>query len=278
MGVSRYVVVIFGLCVITSVASAGVQDPLDGAISAWAFEGGMTDLFGGNDGTVQGDATFSAGKYGLALDVDGTDAWAEVAHDASMNGMADALTAAVWSRTRSHNGSDFEMFMWKGEKVGWAAGFLFQLGIRSPGGNTSWGISTNDVEGWFHSKEELLDDWHHAAIVADGQDLYAYWDGTPIDVVGGHADFGGAAAAPLPLAGPYALFPDQPIRFGLGQGIGGDVNNKTYYNGLVDDAIIYDRALSQSEVQALMATDLSTMAAIEPRGKLAATWGRLKYD
>jgi hypothetical protein len=273
-------VVVLGMCAVATAASAGVQNVLDGAISAWAFEGDMKDMLGKNDGSVHGDADFSAGKNGMALDVDGTDAWAEVPHSASMNGMADAMTAACWSRTRSNNGSDFEMFMWKGRQVGWAAGFLFQLGLRNPTatGPVSWGISTDDVEGWFHSSNQVLDDWHHAAIIADGQDIYAYWDGVPIDVVGGHADFGGAANPPLPLAGPYAIFADQPIRFGLGQGLHDDLDNKTYYDGLVDDAIIYDRALSQSEVGTLMATDLSTATAVAPRGKLAVAWGRLKYD
>ena len=112
--------------------------------------------------------------------------------------------------------------------------------------------------------------------VATGTELFGYLDGEEHPV---ENSFSGGR--PLTLASPYRLFPDQPIRMGMSQGLGGSavdnpdaLDRKAFLDGLVDDAIIFSRALSQSEVRALMTSDLTT--AVEPKGKLAVSWASLR--
>ena len=265
-----YLTVIVVLFAVGAVAEAAL---LDGVISGWTFDDKtVNDTFGGNHGSLRGGASFAAGMTGRALDLNGQDAWAEVPHDASMDAMANGLTAACWFFTRT-NTQEFPSFLWKGSQVGWAPGFLFQISIRNPGGNAiSWGSSTENVEGWFQSQEDFEGKWVHGAAVADGKSMNAYFNGQQVDV----SLFNGALGnkRPLPLEGPYNVFPDQPIRMGMSQGIQNDLKNKTYIDGMVDDAIIFSRALSASEILELMDTDLAT--AVDAKGKLTSTWARLK--
>jgi hypothetical protein len=94
--------------------------------SGWTFDDKtVNDTFGGNHGSLRGGASFAVGMTGRALDLNGQDAWAEVPHDASMDAMANGLTAACWFFTRT-NTQEFPSFLWKGSQVGWAPGFLFQ--------------------------------------------------------------------------------------------------------------------------------------------------------
>jgi len=277
-GVCRYLSALV-LCAVGSVASAAL---FDGVISAWTFDDGtVSDSFGNNDGELRGGASFAPGAdgKGAALDLNGTDSWAEIPHDASMDAMAGGLTAACWFFVRG-NTQEFPSFMWKGLQVGWSPGFLFQLSLRNP--NTihfQFGSSTESAEGWFNYETPPVDDgeWHHAATIADGEEINGYFDGQELPLLSSYT----GGSRPLALAAPYNVFPDQPIRMGMSQGLGanafndpGPLERKAYIDGMVDDAIIFSRALSQDEIQALMNTNVS--AAVEPKGKLAVRWARLK--
>jgi hypothetical protein len=49
-----------------------------------------------------------------------------------------------------------------------------------------------------------------------------------------------------------------------------------WWDGVIDEVVIYNRALSADEVAELFASSLSELMAVEPEDKLAATWGRMK--
>ena len=277
----QYVIVAFCLCIGANVASAALSD---GLISAWTFDDGTTnDRIDGNDGTLMGGAEIVDADhdgFGKAVNLNGTDAFVEIPHSASMDAMADGLTAACWFFVRG-NTQEFPSFFWKGLQVGWSPGFLFQLSIRNPGtAIIHYGSCNDSTEGWFNSNEGAVDDgqWHHVATTADGEFLNAYFDGEQrIEL---QSSFTGGSA-PLALAGPYNVFPDQPIRIGMSQGLGGNAVNdpaplerKAYIDGMVDEAVIYSRALSPEEIKQLMSNSIAT--AVEPTAKLAAIWAKLK--
>jgi hypothetical protein len=277
----QYVIVAFCLCISASVASAALSD---GLISAWTFDDDSADDgFGNNDGTLMGGAEIVGADhagFGKAVNLNGTDAFVEIPHSASMDAMADGLTAACWFFVRG-NTQEFPSFFWKGLQVGWSPGFLFQLSIRNPGtAIIHYGSCNDSTEGWFNSNEGAVDDgqWHHVATTADGEFLNAYFDGEQrIEL---QSSFTGGSA-PLALAGPYNVFPDQPIRIGMSQGLGGNAVNdpaplerKAYIDGMVDEAVIYSRALSPEEIKQLMSNSIAT--AVEPTAKLAAIWAKLK--
>ena len=52
-------------------------------------------------------------------------------------------------------------------------------------------------------------------------------------------------------------------------------NPGRYFNGTIDEVAVFNRALSQAEVQIAMQGDI---LAVNASGKLSTTWGRLKND
>jgi hypothetical protein len=77
----------------------GSDIPLAGMVSYWSFDeaGGGTayDLAGGNNGTLYGDANWTSGQIGGALDFDGGDDYVQVSDDASLD-FADEFTLSAW--------------------------------------------------------------------------------------------------------------------------------------------------------------------------------------
>ena len=100
------------------------------------------------------------------------------------------------------------------------------------------------------------DNWYHVVGTFDGKELRVYVDGK----------LEGQKA--VPANGPVMIWNDNNIEFG-GRGTG--VNA---YKGLLDELIVYDRALTEEEVVEVMTS--KDIFAVDAAGKLATTWGDLK--
>ena len=103
------------------------------------------------------------------------------------------------------------------------------------------------------------DTWYHVVGTFDDEKLEVYLDG---ELVGEKA---------TPNNGPVMVWNDNNIE------IGGrpDTNNgANLYKGLLDELVVYNRALSAEEVEAVMnSQDILT---VDVAGKLTTTWGALK--
>jgi hypothetical protein len=234
----------------TNVAQAR-QAITDGLISYWSFNkadvDGKTvkDIFGDNDGTMDGNVeVVNNGKVGEALQFSG--GHVDCGADKSLTDMGDQLTLEMWI---------------KPEKAGWAI-----LAGISRSGNNSYVVAWSDQtridfnlwngakETWpFHSvAQPALKKWHHVAGVYDGSEAIIYIDGEV----------------------------DKKLKFdgkikhnGENFWMGARKSDGLPYHGLLDELRLYDRGLSQAEVEKnLNATGL----AVEPTGKLALTWGTIK--
>lgn len=69
-----------------------------------------------------------------------------------------------------------------------------------------------------------------------------------------------------------------PIAGDWGQGarVGYNIDNKRPFNGLMDELNVWKRGLMQEEVESIMNNGITEFLAVEARGKLTTTWGRLK--
>ena len=47
---------------------------------------------------------------------------------------------------------------------------------------------------------------------------------------------------------PYKLFRERPLELGTGRAINGDPEENSFLDGMIDDVIIWNRALSKNEV------------------------------
>ena len=235
----------------TSIAQAR-QAITDGLVSYWSFNkdsvAGKTveDIFGANDGTMDGNVEVVDGKVGEALKFSG--GHVDCGADKSLTDIGDQITLEVWI---------------KPEKPGWA---IFAGISRS--GNNSYVIAWSDqtrvdfnlwngaLETWpFHSVGQPdVGKWHHVAGVYDGSEAIIYINGE----VDNEKKFEGVLK-----------------HNGENFWMGARKSDGLPYHGLLDELRLYNRGLSQAEVeQNLEAEGL----AVEPTQKLALTWGAIKVS
>ena len=256
--------------VLAMICAGAYADLNDGLVSAWSFNDvTATDEAGRNDGIVHG-ATMAGGKYGNCLSFDGVDDYVEIPDDASLH-LPAGLTVAAWINVNvsiNHGGVVAKHVM-----IGWGTNFSFRIAVNT-GTNLTWG-RCNDGEQYFATDGVLpgTGQWVHVAMtcMAPGAptNQRAYVDGVDITDVTGQT--GQIAAEP-----PFLVFEGIPVEIGVGRGQGGTEGNDMFYDGLIDDVVIYNRGLTESEIGQLMDTDVAT--AVSPAGKLAGTWGQLKAN
>jgi len=126
----------------------------------------------------------------------------------------------------------------------------------SSNGAFALGASTTDV----HSEAVLKDgSWHHATIsFRAGDFLRMYVDGNLANESKANAT--------------ESIFDNNtPMR------IGTDFNDEDtrFFNGIIDEVAVFNRALTEAEIKAAMQGDIQ---AVDANGKLAITWGEMKVQ
>jgi hypothetical protein len=181
----------------------------------------------GRKGTLKGGSSFDkdsvTGRIGKALKLDGGDGCVEITKYKGVTGTR-PRTVAVWIKTTSSRG---EIVSWGSEDFGkmWRYRFIRgRLGVTPHGG-------------YYYINDAVHDDkWHHVAVVVVEaelpnlhDDVRLYKDGTLAEI----HDIG--------------LLDLWPIETGNKL----DVTIGRRFKGLIDDVRIYDRALSEDEINAL---------------------------
>jgi len=178
-------------------------------------------------GTLKGGLSFeknsASGRVGKALKFDGDEGYIEITKYKGVTGTR-PRTVAAWCRTTTSRG---EIISWGLDDYGqmWIFGFVRgRIGIRPNGGYLYINEETDD------------DEWHHvAAVVAEAElpnlhdDVKLYKDGEPAEI----HDIGLLDLWPIDTGS------DLDVRIGR------------RFKGLIDDVRIYDRPLSEDEINAL---------------------------
>ena len=206
-----------------------------------------------NDGTVVGGAKWVKGKFGSAIELNGTDAWVAVPEI----GPLEEFTLIKWFNSTGR------VNMWRCffNRDGWAPGFVhYQF---RPDNKMEMAIHSNSPVGHpglsdssFTADESILNKWFHLAVAYSSIDesVRVYFDGE-LDI----EDRWG------PWTGEFG-----PGRIGSWDGGGRE------WEGLFDEMILFDVALEQSDIQTLMDNGLIGTVAVEPTDKLATYWGEIK--
>ena len=209
-----------------TVSNAGTPPPV-GLVASYGFDeaGGSTtgDASGnGNTGTVTGATWTTAGRYGGALSFDGVNDWVTVAGAGSLD-LSTAMTLEAWVRPAALD--SWRTVMLK-EQTGFYTYALYaSTGTGAPSGNAVAGVDDIDVEG---PAALPLNAWTHLAATYDGAAVKLFINGTE--------------AAQLPAAGT--------IPSGTGPlHIGGNSIWPEWFQGLIDEVRVYNRALSAAEIQ-----------------------------
>jgi hypothetical protein len=208
-----------------------VDPGAENLVAAWNFdEGGGTvatdSSVNGLNGTIV-DATWETGKQGSALLFNGVSSYVNIDGFKGINavdGVQQAFTIAKWIKTTSGEG---EMLTWGtnvgGQRLSWRLNGN-TLRTEHGAGNLRGNTPVND------------DEWHHVAlVVSEGANLLPpatllYLDGRPDSTFSGSSN-------------RYELTADVDARIGMGAPTGG-----RFFTGLIDEVVIYDRALTGGEI------------------------------
>ncbi|RLI73252.1 hypothetical protein DRP04_16015, partial [Archaeoglobales archaeon] len=202
---------------------------IDGVVGSWHFdEGSGTTAYdtsgNDNDGTING-ATWTTGKFGSALNFDGTDDYVDCGNDESLEVFSDdgtkLLTIEVTFR-RAQTGVSHGI-AGKGTSSGW------KLVISSDDRVCFTTILVHDY--YFNTKIEDTN-WHHLVIVYDSNyDTSLYVDGQFKEKI--EYDTVGKSASGETLV------------------IGKEQRDDYHFNGVIDGVRIYNRALTADEISDL---------------------------
>ena len=201
-----------------------------GLIAYYPFDGNTTDLSGNNNnGVVIGGVTWTTGVIGNAAHFNGTNAYIKVNNSTSLQSPRNALSMSAWiylenghdivsgiaSKTETNNYGQYGFAIHH-----WSNNSLYVHLREGSGNGTPYNFQNNR--------------WYFVAFTWDGNSIRLFVNG---ELIGRHQ-----YSKPL-------IVDSNPLTIGL-DGPG----NYEYFKGRMDELRIYNRALSQSEVEQLYST------------------------
>ncbi len=240
-------------------------------IAAWLFDEGQgnvaRDVTGnGFDGQIIDNVKWKGGRLGGALEFGPGRPWGRVVipHQDGLALSRFTMTARVRIR-RSR--PPLQMIIGKEQN---RERISYSMWIEPDGQLMVGTYSIFPVLGGTRTNhtDKIADDlWHFVAGVYDRKMLVAYIDGNPLGAVKwiGKPLVGDEGALPKMDIAPLMIGATSP------DGVSG-------MEGLIDDVGLFDVALNQSQLQTIMEEGLLKYLAINPRGKLATTWGHIRSN
>jgi hypothetical protein len=225
-------------------------------IAHYEFEGNGNDSANNNDGTLMGDAsyegslTYGGKDFGQALSLDGVGAYMDCGATFSAVTAGSTKTAMAWAKSNTTDytsGSGRILTLYRGNNNGRgeSAFTIFPSGYPDIDPAT-WQSGYMKTATSFQSIDSGvsidISTWAHIALVQDDANIFLYINGQ-------------LEASESNGAAPTVLNP-------LNAYIGAYANpssNSNFFNGLIDDVRIYDHALSQSEILAIVPEPCSLM-------------------
>ena len=210
----------------------------------------------GNHGEMRGNPKHVKGRFGKALQLNGEDEYVEIPHHESLT-VTKEVTVMAWINIGQHSGPD---------GVNWQ-------GITAKGnGPRSYSLYTHLASKCLHfsigpaggfggsicDTPISLDEWNHVVAQLDNGTHRYYINGEMVKEIGGKVDaLGNADTATVAVgaAGP---------------------NNIRYLLGMIDEVRIWNRALTEEEVNDHKEKGHFEIFAVDPQDKLATIWGSLK--
>ena len=135
---------------------------------------------------------------------------------------------------------------------------VFRLMV-SPSFNPFWDAGHHQDKSLGNFTFELKE-WYHYVLVANGKDGKIYING----------EFIGSKDENI----VFQKWKQAEIFVGAGEG----PNTHPIEDAIIDEVVIYSKALTEEEVKASMELGVAGVLAVEAKNKLAVTWGQLKQS
>jgi hypothetical protein len=206
--------------------------PPTGLVASYNFNAGtgttLADSSGNaNTGTITGATWSTAGKNGNALSFNGTSNYVQVPDSASLD-LTTGMTLEAWLRP-SALGTAWRTVLFKTQTGGMVYSLYANQDTTRPIGQVNIAGETNAVG----SAALALNAWSHLAATFDGSALRLYVNGSLVSTT--------VITGSIPTSTGV-------LRMG-GNSIWGE-----WFAGLIDDVRIYNKALTQAQIQ----TDMNT--------------------
>lgn len=203
-----------------------ITDP--SLVFAWLGEPAtkVMDLSGKNNhGTITSATWTAAGRWGSALSFDGIAGFVSVADATNLRLPNPALTISIWIN-RTSNDADYEGIVNKWYQTGGYFGFL----VQSNSDGKIYFVMGNG--GNYQNRNIAINNnvWNHIVAIYDGTNMILYLNG----LAGTPVAFSSATSATTAML--------------ICKRIAGVTG---YFNGLIDEILIFNRALSASEIKLL---------------------------
>ena len=225
----RKTIVLFSFILVLGMAGVSLAD----LVAYWDFEGDFSDAIGGNDATPQGDtAIIPDPERGLVAEFDGNGDYLEIPNSPSLNITGEKITLTSWVYFDDVSGGP-EIILAKifqdGQHV--APYFAYNLCILSNGTPRLMLVMSGREYRLPGSPNFESGRWYHMAGTYDGSEMILYVDGE--------------VSATMDASGNIDGY-DTPLLLGINGG------RTEPMDGRIDDVRIYNHALDQVEIQAVM--------------------------
>jgi hypothetical protein len=232
-------VLVLGLT--TTVANADIAD---GLVAYWPLNEGKgattSDLSGnGNDGTLNGGPIWVDGKFGGALDFDGTDDHVDCGNPSILDFGTSNFTVSAWIKTTNAAGET--IFGNGGDNSG---GIRVRLYVE---GNPGVKILVDDDISKYDPEGDIavLDgQWHHIVGMRRGTALRVYIDGVEDQGATAHGESTIPAAYDISGTSQHNAYIGAQTSHTSGDLI-------KFFGGLIDDVALWNRALTVEEISYL---------------------------
>ncbi len=246
--IRKFFAAIIVLCLITNGLSgtpllAVSADVSTGLVAHYTFDGDLKDSSGnGNDGTKEGNAiTFVDAKFGKGAKFDG--ASYITVEDSDVQDLDNQFSIVAWIY-KEKSATNFAPVVTKGEADYTDISTPYALYYDYNGMRPLLRQATNVIYEEMYITELLQSNqrWHQLAVTKNGKSVNFYIDG----VLSG-----------TQICEAERLFASEGKLF-IGASV---VDFNAYFKGVMDDLRIYNRALSNDEIKAIMAGTAPTMIA-----------------
>jgi hypothetical protein len=250
-----FIAIVVVLCVLVN--SSDALDPKK-TVGAWCLDDGKGNVAvdssgNGRNGKIAGSPVWIAGKFGKALQVTSSDSVTIPDDDALEFGIK-SFSVVTWFKFS--NAQDWNRIVrgrnpgaWGGGNTGWE--------LQTQGVSINWSLDDTAKNALQTTHAGVADgEWHHAAMIVNREKktLLAYLDGENEQL--------------LNIANIVSISSNtDPV-------IGGGLN------GSIDDVAIFNGAITQDDVKAIMDKGLPEVlkgnASVSSLDKTASMWGMIK--